>query len=112
MEFGGRPPRCQSSGATAFSGTDGGSDDRVAGPAAARVAAMGGEIIHLPDLPLALRAGWVIGRERGNEPLDAVPSLEREVRRRRAGEGADVLDGRFARGVELFPKIPLQGFPL
>src|SRR4051794_15234058 len=50
------------------------------------------ELLQARDLALALDAGWVILGQPADEPRDAVADLQREVRRRRAHELADVVD--------------------
>ena len=61
-------------------------------PDAARVARVAGELLEARDLPLALHPHRVAGGQPVDQALDPVADLEREVGRRRTGEGANVLD--------------------
>src|SRR4051812_7931055 len=54
------------------------------------------EPVEPGDFALALDAGGVLGGQPADQRLDPVAQLEREVRRGRAHELADVLDGRLA----------------
>src|SRR5689334_6742969 len=59
--------------------------------ALARLAAVLRKLFEPGDLALAFFARRVVGRQRLDQPADAVPHLQGEVRGHRAGEGADVL---------------------
>ena len=63
-----------------------------------RAAALGAErdLLEPRDLALALDARGVVGGQSPIERADAVADLKREMRRGRAHELADVLDGRLA----------------
>src|SRR3954447_26812455 len=60
--------------------------------AAPGIAAVLGELLQPRDLPLALASDRIVLRQPFDQPPDAVPDLEGEVRRRWAGQGPDVLN--------------------
>jgi len=59
---------------------------------ASRLARVLGERVQPFDLALALDPRRLSGGKRGDQALDPVADLKREVGGRRAGEGADVVD--------------------
>src|SRR6476660_6618307 len=60
---------------------------------AARVAAVLRQRLELGDLALAFEPRRMVHRERLDQPPDPVAYLQREVRRRSADQGANVLGG-------------------
>ena len=54
------------------------------------------ELLEPSDLPLALEAGRMVGRQAVDQVSDPVANLQREVRGRRTHELPHVLNGRLA----------------
>jgi hypothetical protein len=67
---------------------------------AAGIAAVLGQVLESADLLFALDPGEVVAWQRLDQAANSVSHLQREVRRRGAGKGADVLDRYLVLGFE------------